>query len=299
MTCRFPLALASFALVAALAGCGPDYSPNTYNPAAVQQAAKVDRGIVVGFRQVQIRADGTVGAVTGGAAGGLVGAQAPGSGFTEALGALGGTVIGGIVGSSVEREADDTDAWEYIVRQTDGSLLSVTQKDKTPLAIGQHVLVIAGKQARIVPDYTVNLPLPPAKPKPVPPPPPVAAASLPPLAGATPDTPAAGADKPGAPAAVVPAMPALPVPSTGGAAAPASISTSAAPAGTVPTTTLATGVASAINGQANMTPAAVAAAAAAAAATTTTTTTPATATPASAVPADLVPAIGAGTASSP
>jgi outer membrane lipoprotein SlyB len=31
----------------------------------------------------------------------------------------------------------------------------VTQKDKTPLALGQKVLVIAGNQARVVPDYTV------------------------------------------------------------------------------------------------------------------------------------------------
>ncbi len=36
-----------------------------------------------------------------------------------------------------------------------GDLVSVTQKDKTPLVLGQKVLVIAGTQARVVPDYTV------------------------------------------------------------------------------------------------------------------------------------------------
>ncbi|HYZ63678.1 MAG TPA: hypothetical protein VE650_14610, partial [Acetobacteraceae bacterium] len=55
-----------------------------------------------------------------------------------------------------------------------------------PLAIGQKVLVIAGNQARIVPDYTVPpepAPTPPvAAPSPAAGPPPVAAAPAPPPA---------------------------------------------------------------------------------------------------------------------
>jgi outer membrane lipoprotein SlyB len=63
----------------------------------------------------------------------------------------------------------------------------VTQKDTEALAIGQKVLVIAGNQARVVPDYTV----PQAPPNPTaaapqeapttiaPPPPPVLAVPLP------------------------------------------------------------------------------------------------------------------------
>src|SRR4051812_31888142 len=60
-------------LLVALSGCGPDYSPNSYSAAAVQQANKVDQGVVAGFREIAIKADGTVGAVTGGAAGGVLG----------------------------------------------------------------------------------------------------------------------------------------------------------------------------------------------------------------------------------
>ena len=41
--------------------------------------------------------------------------------------------------------------------------MSVTQTDKAPLVIGTHVLVIAGKQARVVRDYTVALPAKPTK----------------------------------------------------------------------------------------------------------------------------------------
>lgn len=83
---------------ATLVGCSPDYSPNTYSGNAVQQANKVERAVVIGFRQVKISANGTIGAVTGGAAGGVLGSQADASGITSALGAVGGTLVGGIVG---------------------------------------------------------------------------------------------------------------------------------------------------------------------------------------------------------
>lgn len=165
-------------LLMSLAACGPDYSPNTYSGAAAQQANKVDQGMVVGVRRVDIRAQATTGAVTGGAVGGIAGSQAPGSGVVSAIGALGGSLIGGIIGSSAEQAATDTTAYEYVVRKPNGDLISVTQKDEVPLAIGQNVLVIAGTQARIVPDYTVP---PPAPPTPAPAPPEVSIKPLAPL----------------------------------------------------------------------------------------------------------------------
>ena len=156
--------LARLALCAALAvslvGCGPDYSPNTYASNAVQQANKVDQGVIVGVREVGVSASGTAGAVIGGAAGGIAGAQA-GTGTTSAFGALGGALVGGIAGSAAEHVVGDTRAFEYIVRKPNGDLLSVTQKDTEALAIGQKVLVIAGNQARVVPDYTVPGQAPP------------------------------------------------------------------------------------------------------------------------------------------
>ncbi len=147
-------------LAASVAGCGPDYSPNTYASNAVQQANKVDQGVLVGVRAVDVSASGTAGTVIGGAAGGIVGAQA-GSGVTSALGALGGSLVGGIAGNAAEHVTGDTHAFEYIVRKTNGDLLSVTQKDEVPLTVGEKVLVIAGNQARVVPDYTVPISLPP------------------------------------------------------------------------------------------------------------------------------------------
>ncbi len=79
---------------------------------------------------------------------------------TSALGALGGSLVGGIAGNAAEHVTGDTHAFEYIVRKSNGDLLSVTQKDEMPLAVGQKVLVISGNQARVVPDYTVPAPPP-------------------------------------------------------------------------------------------------------------------------------------------
>ena len=145
-----------------LAACKPDYSPNTYASTAVQQAAKVDQGTVVGVRKVDVTASGVVGGAAGAAAGGALGASVPGSGVRSTLTAIGGGLVGGAVGIGIERATGDTFAYEYIVRKANGELVSVTQKDDVPMVFGQRVLVIAGAQARIVPDYTVKVEATPA-----------------------------------------------------------------------------------------------------------------------------------------
>ncbi len=150
-------------LAAGVVGCAPSYSPNSYDARAVQQANKVDQGMVVGVRKIDISANGAAGAAIGGAAGGIAGSQV-GGGALSAFTALGGTLLGGLIGTTVEHTQGDTEGYEYIVRKPNGDLLSVTQKDTTPLAIGEKVLVISGPQARVVPDYTVPVEPPKAKP---------------------------------------------------------------------------------------------------------------------------------------
>lgn len=153
-----------------LLACGPRFSPDAYDTRAVQQANRVEQGVVIGRREVQVRAEGATGAATGGAAGGILGSQAPGGNMAGAIGAVGGALVGGLFGSAAERVAGDTTAFEYIVRKSNGELVSVTQREPVALEIGQRVLVIAGSQARIVPDYTVPAAPPaltPATPPPV------------------------------------------------------------------------------------------------------------------------------------
>jgi outer membrane lipoprotein SlyB len=139
----------------ALGACGPSYSPDTYSSSAVQQAAKVETGVIVGVRRVDVETSGAVGAATGAAAGGIAGSQTPGGSVGSAFGALGGALVGGLIGTAAEKASTENFAYEYIVRKPGGELVSVTQKDSPPLTLGTHVLVIAGTQARIVRDYTV------------------------------------------------------------------------------------------------------------------------------------------------
>src|SRR3954470_16146852 len=86
-----------------LAGCGPNYSPNTYDQRAVQQANKVEQGVIVGVRQVDIASPGTTGTIAGAAAGGIAGSQAQ-EGSVAALTALGGSIVGGILGNTIEKK---------------------------------------------------------------------------------------------------------------------------------------------------------------------------------------------------
>jgi outer membrane lipoprotein SlyB len=145
-----------------LAGCGNDYSSATYSTRAVQQVNPVQQGVIIGAREVAISSDGASGAAVGAAAGGIVGAATPGSNLTSALAGVGGGLVGGLFGSAAERAVNDNRGTEYIVRRTNGELVNVTQRDVPPLPIGQKVLVIAGAQARIVPDYTDPSMAPPA-----------------------------------------------------------------------------------------------------------------------------------------
>lgn len=141
-----------------LPGCSQGYSPNTYASNAAQVEATVQRGTIIGVRQVMISSNGTIGAATGGAAGGVAGAQVAGGPAGTALGAIGGTLVGGIGGTVAAQAVANAKGWEYIVDETGDKLVSVTQTSKTALPVGLHVLVISDtQQARIVPDYTVQI----------------------------------------------------------------------------------------------------------------------------------------------
>ena len=195
--------LAATLLLAALSGCGPSQAPTVV---AVQQASTVAQGVIIGLHSVSV----------GAAAGDISGSQAA-SGPVSAFTALGGSLVSGIPGSAAEHTTADTMVFEYIVRKANGNLVSVTQKDKAPLAIGQRVLVIAGNQARVVPDPTV------------PPESGGAMTAKPPKAEAVPAAPAD--PKPGDPAKADTEPSAAAIPATNAATPPPGANPGNAPAG--------------------------------------------------------------------
>jgi outer membrane lipoprotein SlyB len=195
-----PMRVALFlALPLALGACGERYSPDSYATRAVQQVNRVEQGVIIGRRDVAVQMDGSTGAATGGAAGGIIGSQAPGGNMAGAIGAVGGALIGGLFGSAAERVVGDTTAHEYIVRKADGTMISVTQRDAQPLGVGLRVLVIAGAQARIIADYTLPGEAPPT--------------SLPATAEDRPAQPPAAEPRPPQPATAQDAAPGYPTPS--------------------------------------------------------------------------------------
>lgn len=99
-----------------LAGCGRSLPGN-----AVQPSNRVEQGVVIGVRGVAAR--------------------------SPAVAMVSGT------GSQAEHAEVNTAVFEYIIRKANDDLVSVTQTDKTPLALWQKVQVIAGNRARVVPDY--------------------------------------------------------------------------------------------------------------------------------------------------
>ncbi len=192
--------------VLALAGCAERFSADEYNRRSVQQANPVEQGVVLGSRRVAIAADGAAGGTAGAAAGGAIGGAAGAGGVSAALGAVGGALLGGIIGTTAERATANTDAIEYVVRQGNGALVSVTQRDLDPLPNGTRVLVIKGQQARIVPDYTqpAEAPVAEAPPPPTTAPPPTA----PPPSGLAP----IAAGRVATPPVIVPPPPVVPAP---------------------------------------------------------------------------------------
>lgn len=230
--------LSLLAALSLLVACGPRYSPDTYATRAVQQANRVEQGVVIGVRQVRISAEGSTGAATGAAAGGVLGAQAPGSSIVSALGGVGGALVGGVFGKAAEHTVVDTTAFEYVVRTVKNELLSVTQRDREPLEIGQRVLVITGTQARVVADYTVP-PDPPSPPPVAPAPPAETPAGEAPAPAARPVPPEAGPAPGVAPEGAAPEPATQEFPAAAGQAAtlvPAGLAPAAAalPALTVP-----------------------------------------------------------------
>ncbi|WP_207539064.1 outer membrane lipoprotein [Sabulicella rubraurantiaca] len=173
-----------FLLALTLIGCGTRYNPDEYASRAVQQANPVQQGVVIGARRIAITTDGHAGAAVGGASGGALGAASGGHPMASTLGAVSGALVGGMLGAVSERAATASDGTEYIIRRTDRpELVSVTQRDRDPLPVGARVLVIAGAQARVVPDYTSEIPgLPPLDGAPPTPPPPAQPVASRPLA---------------------------------------------------------------------------------------------------------------------
>ncbi|WP_347253042.1 glycine zipper 2TM domain-containing protein [Leminorella grimontii] len=149
---RFLRSSLAVGLVLSMAGCASNISSDSYKEGQVGQASRTLAGVIVSSRVVDVEGNSSVGGLVGSAAGGVAGSAIGGGFRANALGAIGGALLGGMLGSSVEKGASKQQAIEYVIQTDSNGLITVAQGTDQPLAVGQRVLVIEGKQARVIAD---------------------------------------------------------------------------------------------------------------------------------------------------
>ena len=65
------------------------------------------------------------------------------------LGAIGGAVLGGVVGSAIENGASQSQAVEFIIREDSGQTISVVQTNEEDFRPGERVILTRGARTRI------------------------------------------------------------------------------------------------------------------------------------------------------
>lgn len=115
----------------------------TYDQAQREQIVRL--GTVTSLRPITIQSSQSsgVGGVAGAALGGVAGSTI-GGGRGSVLAAIGGALLGGLIGNKVENEVDKTRGVEITVQLDNGETRVVAQADDTPISVGQRVRLISG-----------------------------------------------------------------------------------------------------------------------------------------------------------
>ncbi|KZC19906.1 MULTISPECIES: glycine zipper 2TM domain-containing protein [Rhodanobacter] len=153
LTSKFAMAAAMSAGLA-LAGCAtsPYGNDGTYNRGYQGQNGYGDRsvrcqtcGVVQEVQQVYIDGSsgngGTLGAIIGAVAGGVLGNQV-GKGDGRKAATVVGAVAGGVVGNQIGKRNSGSDvAWRIVVRLDNGQYATVTQRENPGVRSGDYVEV--------------------------------------------------------------------------------------------------------------------------------------------------------------
>ena len=130
------------AAASAIAGCTTSKSGDVYSRDEALREQSVRRATVESVRPVALQGTRSgVGAVAGGAVGGIAGSSV-GEGKTAALGGVLGALGGGIAGQALEEGATRKNAVEITVRLENGELRAVVQEDKERFVTGQKVRLL-------------------------------------------------------------------------------------------------------------------------------------------------------------
>ena len=164
------IALSTLILVAALGlgGCTPDISGNEYDAGDANTITVAKTGVVISMRQVTVDSQSGVGLIAGAIIGGVLGSTVGGGSTMNTVGAVGGAVGGGYLGSKAEQSIDKQQGMEYVIKLDNGDTISIVQATDLHLTINEHVIVLYGNKARIIPDTSYQPTAAGAKPVPAP-----------------------------------------------------------------------------------------------------------------------------------
>lgn len=143
-------------LIITLSSCAQSISPNTYTASQVGSVNRAVEGTVISIREVIVDRNTGTGGLAGSGMGAAGGAAIGGDSIEGIIaGSIAGAVVGGLAGNAVEGSKSKIPAFEYVVRTSNGALLTLVQGGD-PIAEGGAVLVIYGSPSRLIPkDKTI------------------------------------------------------------------------------------------------------------------------------------------------
>ncbi len=136
---------------------------STYNTVDTGKINTVKEGVITSARPVKIATqNGSIGTIAGAVAGGTAGNEIGKSiakkhknhkNTAKVLGTTAGVLLGGYLGSKTQETLSASDGIEYIVKLSNGELITLTQAADTVYSVGQSVYIMDGSngsRARIV-----------------------------------------------------------------------------------------------------------------------------------------------------
>ena len=136
--------------------CASKLSPQAYSAGSVGQVNRTIAGQVISAREVDVSGTTGTGGGAGSALGAVGGSSIGGTGRDNLAGAIGGAVIGGLVGSAIESNATKQKGMEYVVETSNGNLMTIVQGLSPTFETGQKVLVLYGSPSRVIADPRNN-----------------------------------------------------------------------------------------------------------------------------------------------
>lgn len=162
-----PRLMPTLLAVALMSGCAIHHNTDTRYRGDVARVAQVQEGTVISVRAVRLQAQTTgAGTMTGAVVGGVAGSSVGGHRESLAFGAL-GALLGGIIGSAIERDAGQHQGVELILQLRNGERIAIVQgQGDERFAPGDTVMLISqGRSARVT---RALPPVPPESTRPTP-----------------------------------------------------------------------------------------------------------------------------------